>query len=147
MPLTRHCLIFLLCLPVPLQAQQNMSETGETALPCHGPSRAIPLTPAGDLDLDGGINHLTFGPDLRVCFTPTNVTVMDGATETIAIACTAIRDSDDEGLGHYFTAEGIPHHLWFHIDATVSAPSLQIGLYREEAELAWIDTAVPICGG
>lgn len=111
MPLTRHCLIFLLCLPVPLQAQQNMSETGETALPCPGPSRAIPLIPAGDLDLDGGTNHLTFGPDLRVCFTPTNVTVMDGATETMAIACTAIRDSDDEGIGLFHRRRHPPSPL------------------------------------
>ncbi|WP_323770109.1 hypothetical protein [Antarctobacter sp.] len=143
--MTRRCLTLLLCLPVPLMAQQNLSETGETALPCPGPARAIALAPAGSLDLDGATSHLTFGPDLRVCFTQTDVTVIDGPTATFA--CTAIRDSDDEGLGYYFTAEGIPHHLWFHIDATETAPSLQIGLYREEAELVWIDTAYPICGG
>ncbi len=132
--------------PLPVSAQTNAPEgelTQEGAAPCPGVARDIPLAPEGEIDLPQGSAHLKIGPNLRLCFTGTEVTLFAQTIETYA--CTDIRDSPDEGIGHYFTAEDIPYHLWLHIDAEAAAPSLEIGIYREDEELAWIDTGTEIC--
>lgn len=139
-------LSLVLLVPGSLLAQTNLPE-GETVLegasPCPGPAQAIGLAPVGDIDLPAGSAHLKIGPTLRICFTGTEVTLF--ADEAVTYPCTEIRDSPDEGIGHYFTAEDIPYHLWLHIDPEARDPSLEIGIYREDDELAWIDTGTAIC--
>ncbi|MBY6115498.1 hypothetical protein KUW09_16945 [Mameliella alba] len=131
--------------PLVSTAQHNSAERMETGGPCPGAAQAIALAPAGFLGLDGSVAHLTFGPALHVCLTGDSVAVHDSASRTLP--CKAIRDSADEGIGHAFTAEGIAHHLWFHIPPEDPAPTLEVGLYREDEELVWIDTGFAICTG
>lgn len=143
------CFPLLMCLclaPLPLMAQQNTLESTQAgALPCPGTPVQIPLSASEFRALDGNSRHLVFGSGLRVCFTQTAVTIH--TPTPLTHSCTAIRDSPNEGLGHSFQAEDLPFHLWFFINPDASRPSLEIGLYREDQQLVWIDTAAPICTG
>jgi hypothetical protein len=144
--------LLVLCLaPAPLWAQQNIAETPSVPTSaCPGTALQIPLAHADFLELDGRTTHLAFGASLSganisLCFDDSSVTLQGPAP--ISHSCSDIRDSPDEGIGHGFTAEDIPFHLWFYISPDSSSPTLEIGLYREDEQLLWIDTAAPICTG
>lgn len=135
----------LTVLPLPLLAQTNGLEGAEATLPCPGPAHAIALAPSEFIELNGTTRHLTIGSALRLCFTETDITLF--TPQPVIHPCTAIRDSTDGGTGHYFTAEGMPYHVWLFINPDTASPTLEIGLYREDDQLVWIDTAAPICAG
>ncbi len=140
-------LVFILVQPffaLPPMAQTNRMESDQ-GMSCPGASHAITLGQSGFVELEGAATHLTFGPALHVCFDGGEV-VVHAPTPKI-YSCRQIHGSPDAGIGHYFIAEGMPFHLWFHVDAQDSAPTLEIGLYREDEQLAWIDTGFPLCGG
>jgi hypothetical protein len=133
------CLVATLCLPGLVAAQ----ETLQLSMTCLGAHRDVPLESAGYLDLQGEITSFGFGPALQVCILPQAVTVY--AETEVSLACAGIRDNANEGLGHDFTVGDTAHSLWFHIAPARSPQVLEIGVYRGETQLVWIDTGVPIC--
>lgn len=124
---------------------QNTEESATLPSDCLGQPRAVPLEAhdPGFLDLNGAAKAIAFGDALRVCIFEDSVAVF--GTVAGRLPCAEIRDSPDEGIGHGFEAGGVPHHLWFHIEPGRNV--LEVGLYREDAQLVWIDTGLGMCGG
>jgi hypothetical protein len=131
-------------LSVQSRAQGIDESTGMDSI-CPGASRSIAIgsQPAGFMDLRGAVTRLIVGDQVALCFNERSVAVQ--SPDPVRFECQTIIDSPAEGLGYYFAEAGVGHHLWFYINPERSPHVLEIGLYRQDVELLWIDTGVSIC--
>ena len=96
--------------------------------------------PTGALTVVDGV-----GTSLRIC--PDGTGIQVSGPHPAQISCDQIREPTREGTGYYYAdASGRASHLWFHVDAKAANAPVEIGLYRDDAQLHWIDTQWRICG-
>lgn len=113
---------------------------------CNGEARTLGFDPVPEdfVELPGSDRHLFFGDRVRVCTDDTQVRV--SGPFAADFSCETLLTSPDEGAGYYFAGpDDAPHHLWFYVDPNRQPRALEIGVHREEEEIYWIDTQIPIC--
>ena len=88
--------------------------------------------------------HLHFGDQVRVCAAEDTLH-LSGPFDS-DISCDTLLDPANGGAGYYFTAsDATPHHLWFYVNPDTSLRILEIGLYADDAQVAWINSGIEIC--
>lgn len=115
---------------------------------CEGPVQALGFdrVPGDFVGLDGSHRQLVLGDDLLIC--PDADAVRVSGPFDAAFSCDMLLNAPDEGAGYYFDGpDKAPHHLWFYLNPDRKPRALEMGLYREDKQIYWVDTNIAICGG
>lgn len=117
---------------------------------CDGTSSPIALNRLKDdfLDMPAEVNQLeltfTDEKNIKLCWDNSGVHV-DGEQQ-VTFSCDEIQNAANQGAGYYFREpDGTQSHLWLYANKERAGAPVELGVYRSEQIVLWLDTKWPLC--